>query len=202
MIVSKSYLPRVKGGSPCLRSHWCNPKSMGPQLFDAVRGMFQSKGGEKWETPVADDGSISIYKEMNYSRGGFLLCLVFFFWRLLIPRLSKRWWFYGTQVTALVMESSHWSDRCTERGDADRPIKIIRGIRPGMIFFTVLSEAFKGRFEVFCCLFLENIACLMCHMPQAFPRGTHVTSLEYPGNPGNWVEPIFGRSKAASDPCD
>jgi len=52
---------------------------MGPQLFDAVRGMFQSKGGEKWETPVADDGSISIYKEMNYSRGGFLLCLVFFF---------------------------------------------------------------------------------------------------------------------------
>lgn len=134
--------------------------------------------------------------------GELLFVSCFFVWASLDAKTLQRWWFYGTQVTALVMESSHWSDRCTERGDADRPIKILSGNKTWHDLFTVLSEAFKGRFEVFCCLFLGNIACLMCHMPQAFPRRTHVTSLEYPGNPGNWVEPIFGRPKAASDPCD
>lgn len=137
-----------------------------------------------------------------FQGGELLFVSCFFVWASLDAKTLQRWWFYGTQVTALVMESSHWSDRCTERGDADRPIKILSGNKTWHDLFTVLSEAFKGRFEVFCCLFLGNIACLMCHMPQAFPRRTHVTSLEYPGNPGNWVEPIFGRPKAASDPCD
>ena len=152
MIVSKSYLPWGPTGAT-LRA-WDLSYLMNWAV--SRRAMFQSKGGEKWETPVADDGPISIYIyihiysqwflkvsgdrnddcwKWHYSRGGgSFLCLVFFFGASLDPKTLQRWWFYGSQVTALVMESSHWSDRCTERGDADRPIKIIRGIRPGMIF--------------------------------------------------------------------